>query len=208
MSKVLVIDSSLNGEASVSRRLTAEVVSRLRAADPSLQVRVRDLGAAPVPHLSGEAFAGFLGAGEPSEAKARARALSDELVGELREADVVVIGSPMYNFGMPSTLKAWFDHVLRAGVTFRYTEIGPEGLLKGKRAIVVESRGGVYSEGPAKAMDSQEPHLKTLLGFIGITEVAFIRAEGLAMGPERRTQAVAAALAEVEGLVPQPALAA
>ena len=106
----------------------------------------------------------------------------------------------MYNFGIPSTLKAWFDHVLRAGVTFRYTEAGPEGLLKGKRAIVIESRGGFYSEGPAQAMDSQEPHLRTLLGFIGITDVTFVRAEKLAFGPEAREQAIAAARAELERL--------
>lgn len=208
MSKVLVVDSSLNGEASVSKRLTAEVVSRLRQADPATQVVVRDLGRNPVPHLTGEAFASFLGAGEETEAKARARTLSDELIGELRAADVVVIGAPMYNFGVPSTLKAWFDHVLRAGVTFRYTEKGAEGLLKGRRAIVVESRGGIYSEGPAKAMDAQEPHLRTLLGFVGITDVTVIRAEGLAMGTERRTGAIAAAVAEVKGLVPDTALAA
>ncbi len=204
MSKVLVLDSSLNGEASVSKRLTAEVVARLRARDPSLKVRVRDLAAEPVPHLTGGAFASFVG----TDGESKARALSDALIREVQEADVLVIGAPMYNFGMPSTLKAWFDHVLRAGVTFRYTAAGPEGLLKGKRAIVVESRGGVYSDGPANVMDAQEPHLKALLAFVGITDVAFIRAEGLAMGTERRTQAIAAALAEVKDLVAEPALAA
>src|SRR5262249_22918702 len=114
-----------------------------------------------------------------------------------KAADVVIIGAPMYNFGIPSTLKAWFDHVLRAGVTFRYTEKGPEGLLPGKRAIVLESRGGLYSEGPAQLMDSQEPHLKTLLGFMGINDVTFIRAEKLAFGPDARQQAIEGARSEI-----------
>jgi FMN-dependent NADH-azoreductase len=116
-----------------------------------------------------------------------------ELVAELEAADTVVIGAPMYNFGIASTLKSWFDYVLRAGVTFRYGESGPEGLLKGKRAIVILSRGGLYSEGPAQTMDSQEPHLRTLLGFIGITDVTFVRAEKLAFGPEVREQTIGAA---------------
>ena len=133
------------------------------------------------------------GAEPANAAQAAALALSDELVAELQAADIVVIGAPMYNFGIASTLKAWFDYVLRAGMTFRYTEAGPEGLVKGKRAIVIESRGGLYSEGPAQAMDSQEPHLRTLLGFIGITDVTFVRAEKLAFGPEAREQAIGAA---------------
>ena len=114
----------------------------------------------------------------------------------------------MYNFGIPSTLKAWFDYVLRAGQTFRYTEAGPEGLVTGKRAIVVESRGGLYSQGPAQAMDSQEPHLRTLLGFIGITDVAFVRAEKLGFGPEARDEAVGAAQAELARLAQEVRIAA
>lgn len=109
----------------------------------------------------------------------------------------VMIGAPMYNFGIPSALKSWFDHVLRAGVTFHYTAEGPVGLVTGKRAIVVETRGGLYSEGPANALDAQEPHLKALLGFIGITDVEFIRAERLAFGPEVRDGAIADAQSEL-----------
>ena len=130
-------------------------------------------------------------------AQREALALSNALVEELKAADTIVIGAPMYNFGIPSTLKSWFDYVLRAGVTFSYSEAGPEGLLKGKRAIVVESRGGLYSSGPAQVMDSQEPHLRTMLGFVGITDVTFVRAEKLAFGPEAREEAIRNANAEL-----------
>jgi FMN-dependent NADH-azoreductase len=132
--------------------------------------------------------------GEPaSEKELAARALSDALVAELAAADILVIASPMYNFGMSSTLKAWFDHVLRAGLTFRYTPDGPEGLMKGKKAVVIESRGGFYSEGPAAAMDAQEAHIRIMLGFMGIDEVTFVRAEKLAFGPEAAEAAIAEA---------------
>jgi FMN-dependent NADH-azoreductase len=126
----------------------------------------------------------------------------------LREADLIVIGAPMYNFGMPSTLKAWFDHVLRARVTFRYTDNGPEGLLTGKRAVVIETRAGIYSEGPASGLDSQEPHIRTLLGFMGITDVRFVRVEGLAYGEEAATKALDAAVAELDEVARQPLLLA
>jgi len=189
MSKVLVVTSSASGAASVSNQLVHEAVETLRRQDPGLRVVERDLGASPVPHLSADAVSAIRG--EPqTPAQAAARKLSDELVDELQEADTLVIGAPMYNFGIASTLKAWFDHVLRAGVTFRYTEAGPQGLLDGKRAIVVLTRGGLYSEGPAQGMDAQEPHLRTLLGFIGITDVTFVRAEKLAFGPEAHAEAV------------------
>jgi FMN-dependent NADH-azoreductase len=122
------------------------------------------------------------------------------LIEELRAADVLVIGAPMYNFGIPSTLKAWFDHVLRARVTFRYTEKGPEGLVTGKKAIVVESRAGLYSEGSSAALDSQEPHLRTLLAFMGITDVTFVRAEKLAFGPEAAEASLAAATHQLHEL--------
>lgn len=196
MSKVLVIKSSVSGDASVSNRLVEAAVSGLRRQEPRLEVVERDLGVAPVPHLAAEGLAGLRGTPQTA-AEAATRALSDALVAELQAADTLVIGAPMYNFGMPSTLKAWFDHVLRAGVTFRYTEAGPEGLMTGKSAIVVLTRGGLYSEGPAQAMDSQEPHLRTLLGFIGITAVTFVRAERLALGEELRAAAIGAAEGEL-----------
>lgn len=199
MATLLVINSSASGDASVSRLLVEDAVAKLLAQEPEAKVVRRDLGADPVPHLTVDAVVGIRG--EPAnEAQNATRALSDQLIAELQAADIVVIGAPMYNFGMPSTLKAWFDHVLRAGVTFKYSEAGPEGLLKGKRVIVVESRGGFYSEGPVQAWDSQEPHLKTLLGFVGITDAAFVRAEKLGFGPEARDVAIAGAKAELTRL--------
>jgi FMN-dependent NADH-azoreductase len=197
MSTVLVLNSSAAGDASVSKLLVQDAVSRLRAQDPDLRVVTRDLGEEPIPHLTRDAAASLRGAEPANDAQATALALSNELVAEIKDADTIVIGAPMYNFGIPSTLKAWFDYVLRAGVTFRYSEAGPEGLIKGKRAIVVLSRGGLYSEGPAQAMDSQEPHLRTLLGFMGISDVAFVRAEKLGFGPDARNQAIGAAQAEL-----------
>ncbi|MEA2999846.1 MAG: FMN-dependent NADH-azoreductase [Sphingomonadales bacterium] len=200
MTNILILDSAATGEASVSRRLTRELADTLQRRDPSARIVRRDIGAAPVPHLT-EATVPAIRAGltESLEAE-RALVLSNELVAELKEADLIVIGAPMYNFGMPSTLKAWFDHVLRARITFRYTENGPEGLMTGKKAIVVETRAGLYSEGPAAAMDSQEPHLRTLLGFMGIDDVTFVRAEKLAFGEEAAAAAIAEATAQLAGL--------
>ncbi|WP_324132200.1 FMN-dependent NADH-azoreductase [Bosea sp. (in: a-proteobacteria)] len=197
MSHLLVINSSAAGAASVSKQLIDETVARLRTADPALVVVERDLGANPVPHLTTDSTAAIRGAEPANDAQRTAKALSDSLVAELKAADTLIIGAPMYNFGIPSTLKAWFDHVLRAGVTFKYGEKGPVGLLEGKRAIVVESRGGIYSSGPTQALDSQEPHLRTMLGFIGISDVTFVRAEKLGYGPEAREQAINDAKAEL-----------
>ena len=199
MSTVLVLNSSLSGEASVSKQLVNEALSNLRSQDPSVTVISRDLGENPVPHITGSALQG-LANDQPDAEQRRTRALADELIAEIQAADTVLIGAPMYNFGIPSTLKTWFDYVLRAGTNFRYTEAGPEGLLKGKRAIVVESRGGFYSDGPAKVFDGQEPHLRALLGFIGITNVDFVRAERLAMGPDYREKAIEGATSELRRL--------
>jgi FMN-dependent NADH-azoreductase len=193
MTNVLIIDSAATGAASVSRKLTREAGETLQRRDPAVRIVHRDIGAAPVPHLTEKSVPAIrAGIVENDEAR-QALALSDELIAELQDANLIIIGAPMYNFGMPSTLKAWFDHVLRARVTFRYTEAGPEGLLKGKKAIVVETRAGLYSEGPGAAMDSQEPHIRTLLGFVGIEDVTFVRAEKLAFGAEIADSAVAEA---------------
>jgi FMN-dependent NADH-azoreductase len=197
MASVLVLNSSASGPDSVSRQLVRTTVDQLRAKAPSLAVVERDLDANPVPHLNVETTAALRAGQEGTAAQREARALSDTLIAELKAADTLVIGAPMYNFGIPSTLKTWFDYVLRAGLTFKYSEAGPEGLVTGKRAIVVESRGGLYSSGPAQPMDSQEPHLRTLLGFMGITDVTFVRAEKLGYGPEARQQAINDAVAEL-----------
>jgi FMN-dependent NADH-azoreductase len=200
MTNILVINSSAAGDASVSAGLIATFVAAARAAHPAARIVTRDVGTQPLPHLSPASLGGLRG--EPStDAERQTRAVSDELIAELRAADLIVIGAPMYNFGISSTLKSWFDHVLRAGETFRYTEAGPQGLLTGKRAVIVETRGGLYSDGPAAAMDSQEPHLRTMLGFAGITDVTFVRVERLAMGPEAGAAAVAAANDALRDLV-------
>lgn len=207
MTKILIINSSTLGEHSVSRKLTGSFAASWREADPTVEVKVRDIGAEPVPHLVPETWVGVRG--EPmTEREQEARQLSDALIAEVEEADILVIGAPMYNFGIPSTLKAWFDHVLRAGVTFRYTAEGPEGLMKGKPAIVIESRGGLYSSGPASGMDSQEPHLRTMLGFMGIKDVLFVRAEQLSRGGDGAAAAVARAEEELVKIAAEQTLLA
>jgi FMN-dependent NADH-azoreductase len=206
MNTILVIDSAVTGDASVSKVLVREAVAALTALQPARLIR-RDLGREPVPHLTEATLGGARG--EPVTAAEHAtRALSDTLIAELREADTIVIGAPMYNFSVPTGLRAWFDHVLRAGKTFRYSETGPEGLLKGKRAIVIESRGGLYSEGPAQAIDFQEPYLRHLLGFIGVTDVAFVRAERIGFGPEARAEAISGATTALRELAAEQVPAA
>jgi FMN-dependent NADH-azoreductase len=203
MKSLLVINSSAAREDSVSRVLVQETVERLLAEHPEATVKSRDLGRDPVPHLSVDTLAGVRGV-PASDAERRARVLSDELIAELRAADTIVIGAPMYNFGVSTTLRAWFDYVLRAGETFSYSEAGPKGLLTGKRVIVIESRGGLYSEGPASAIDFQEPYLRHLLGFVGLTDVTFVRAEKIGYGPEARAAAMAQARREISQLAIEP----
>ena len=189
MSTILVLNSSVSSHTSVSRILVEEAVSRLLEAEPGATVVHRDLGAAPIPHLTTTNLAGVRGV-PTTDAELAARALSDQLIGELRTGDTIVIGAPMYNFSIPTGLRAWFDYVLRAGETFSYSEAGPRGLLGGKRVIVIESRGGLYSEGPSQAIAFQEPYLRHLLGFMGLADVAFIRAERIGFGPDAREAAL------------------
>lgn len=191
MNTILVIDSAVSGEASVSKGLVREAIAAFTASRP-VSVTHRDLGRDPIPHLTEGTLAGVRGEAV-TEAEKEARTLSDRLIDELRSADTVIIGAPMYNFGISTGLRAWFDHVLRAGETFRYTETGPRGLLDGKRVIVVESRGGLYSEGAAQLLDFQEPYLRHLFAFIGLTDLTFVRAERIGFGPEARAEAIAAA---------------
>jgi len=196
MTKALILNTSVAGAASVSNRLTGEFATQLRQRDPSVEIVTRDLAADPVPHLLPETVAGIRATAE-TETERAALALSEQLLAELKAADLLVIGAPMYNFGIPSTLKTWFDYVLRAGISFRYTEKGPEGLITGKKAVVIETRGGLYSEGPAVSLDSQEPHLRTMLGFMGVTDVVFVRAEKLGFGPEAVSAAIEGAIAQL-----------
>jgi FMN-dependent NADH-azoreductase len=200
MSHLLVINSSAAGRDSVSRVLVADAVSKLLEADPAAHVTHRDLGENPPPHLLSQTLNGVRGTAT-TDIEFAARRLSDELIGELKAADTVVIGAPMYNFSVPTTLRAWFDHVLRAGVTFKYVDGAVRGLLGGKRVIVIESRGGLYSEGPAQAIDFQEPYLRHLLAFIGITDVTFVRAEKIGYGPAARTTAIEGAKAHISEVV-------
>lgn len=202
MSTILVLNSSVYGDASVTRTLVAETVRRLQAADPDARVLEHDLGATPLPHLSTANLAGVRGTPASPQAL-ETRAVSDALIAELHSADTIVIGSPMYNFSIATGLRAWFDHVLRAGLTFKYSETGPEGLVAGKRVIVVTARGGLYTEGPTRPYDFQEPYLRHLLGFMGITDVAFVHAEKIGYGPEAREAAIDQARAQLGALVDQ-----
>ena len=183
---VLHIDSSPLGDHSVSRKLTAKVLAEIKADHSDTQVVIRDLVATPLPHLSSVTVGAFFTPPEQrNDTLNESLKLSDELIDELFAADVIVIGAPMWNFGIPSSLKAWIDHVARAGRTFTYGASGPESLLPvGKKVIIVSSRGGIYSSGPMQVMDHQETYLKAILGFIGLHDVSIIRAEGVAMGEE------------------------
>jgi FMN-dependent NADH-azoreductase len=196
MFKVLVLHSSLSGDGSVSNVVVEEAVRQLSVGHPGLEVLRRDLAAQPIPHLTPATVAGVR-AQPKTSAETHTRSLSDELIAELFAADVIIIGAPMYNFSIPSTLRTWFDHVLRPGVTFSYSAAGPQGLVTGKRVIAVESRGGLYSEGPQVAQDFQEPYLRQLLGFIGLTDVSFVRAEKIGYGAEARAAAIAGAFASL-----------
>lgn len=197
MTNILHIDSSIFGADGVSSGLAAQFVDRLRESDPRARVTRRDLTAEPLPHLDAERFTALItGPAERTERQAAIAAESDRLVAELRAADVIVLGVPMYNFQIPSQLKAWFDHVARAGVTFRYTAEGPEGLLTGKSAYVLTARGGIH----APADDHQIPYVRQFLGFLGITDVTVRHAEGLAMGEETRAEGLAHARGEVARL--------
>jgi len=195
--KILQINSSVRGAASESTRVAANIVARLTAANPAAQISVRDLGANPHPVLDGAALGALFTPADQRSADQAARvALDDALIAEAQAADVIVIGAPMYNFSMPIQLKAWFDAIARAGVTFRYTETGPEGLLKNKKVYVATARGGIY---PADA-DPQVPQIRMLLNFLGMTENEFIYSAGLAMGPEAAAKGQADADAAVAAL--------
>jgi FMN-dependent NADH-azoreductase len=194
---ILQINSSVRGAASESTRVASGITARLRAANPAANVVVRDLSATPHPALDDAALGAlFTPADQRTPAQAARVALDDALIAELQAADVVVIGAPMYNFGIPSQLKNWFDAVLRAGVTFRYTAEGPEGLVKGKKTFIATSRGGTYPEDA----DPLVPHVRMLTNFMGLTDTTFVYSNAQAMGPDAAAQGQAEADAAVAAL--------
>lgn len=195
---ILQINASARGGDSNSTQLANAVVRQLHAVHPGAQLQVRDLGQDPHPTLDGNALAALFTPGEQRSTDQQTRvAIDDALIAQLQNADVLVLGVPMYNFGIPAQLKSWFDAIARAGVTFRYTENGPEGLLKGKKVYVTLARGGIYRDTPN---DSQVPYLKTILGFLGMTDIDWIYAEGLAMGTDIAEKAMRDAHAQIESL--------
>ena len=197
--QILQINSSARSAGANSTRLADAITARLKAANPAAVVELRDLAANPHPVLDEAALGALFTPAEQRTPEQAARvALDDALIAQVQSADAIVLGVPMYNFGVPVQLKTWIDAIARAGVTFRYTENGPEGLLKGKKVYVALARGGIYRDTPA---DSQVPYLKGVLGFLGMTDVEFIYAEGLAMGPESADKAFAEAEAAIGAAV-------
>jgi len=203
--KILQVNSSARLDSSFSTRLANGLVARLRTEHPAASLTVRDLARTPHPPLDESALQALFTPAEQRSPEHHARVAQDDaLIAELQAADVVVLGVPMYNFGVPAGLKNWIDAISRAKVTFRYTEKGPEGLLTGKKVYVVLTRGGQYRNTPA---DSQVPYLKTLLAFLGMTDVSFIYAEGLAMGPQAEQAALASAQDQIDALFGAEAVA-
>lgn len=194
--KILQINSSVRGPASTSTRIATSVVEQLRRLHPEASVEVRELATQPI--LDAQALGALFTPAETRTPEQSARVAQDDAtIAQLLEADVLVIGVPLYNLGEPVQLKAWIDAISRAGVTFRYTAEGPEGLVKGKKVYVAFARGGKYRDTP---YDTQTPYLRNLLGFLGMTDVTFLHAEGLAMGEEATAQALAEVEAEIANI--------
>ncbi|KVL33947.1 FMN-dependent NADH-azoreductase [Burkholderia territorii] len=200
---ILHLDSSILGNSSITRELSAAVVTGLRAQHPSAHVTHRDLVHDEIRHLTGPIAAGFrqIDAGTFDDATTHEHKLSEALVTEFLASDVIVIGAPMYNFSVPSQLKAWLDRVAQAGRTFRYSENGPVGLGGGKQVFVASARGGFYAQAPLAHMDFQESYLKSFFGFLGITDVRFVRAEGASKGQTVRDDGIALARASLTEIV-------
>lgn len=206
--KLLHIDSSPLGAQSVSRELTRRTVAKWQASNPGTVVEYLDLAADAPSHLDIDSLGFRLGldADSLTGAQKRENAVTERLLNQFLAADVVVVGAPMYNFSIPSQLKAWIDRVAQAGRTFKYTETGPVGLAAGKTVIVASSRGGAYAGNPALSfLDHQESYLKAVFGFFGITDVRFVRAEGVAMGDAAKAQGIAAADADIQAHTAQAA---
>jgi len=206
MSKLLFVSSSILGENSKSRALGLDFIETWKRRYPGTAVVERDLVAETLPHVTGAVLGAALTPAEKrSPEQAETAALADRLIEEVEAADVILLAVPMYNFSVPSTFKAWIDHIVRAGRTFRYGAEGPVGLLQNKKVFVVASRGGVYSSGAGKSMDFHEPYLRGVLGFIGLKDVTFIYAEGLNISPETAAGALDGARATIAELFPKAA---
>jgi FMN-dependent NADH-azoreductase len=204
--KILQVNASVRGTASHSSRLAGHIVARLRDADPRATLAVRDLGAHPHPALDAAALAALSAPSSARTPEQAARVAQDDaLIAEVKAADVIVLGVPMYNFGIPAGLKSWIDAITRARVTFRYTDKGADGLLGGRKVYVALARGGRYRNTPG---DHQVAYLRTILAFLGLTDVEFVYAEGLALGPEHEQQGLASAYDQIERLFGVEALAA
>jgi FMN-dependent NADH-azoreductase len=205
MTTLLQINASIQGENGHSSQLANRYVAAWQQRHPQGHIVRRDLSVEPVPHLTAARFAAFLTPPEKHDAEQREVAkFSDDLIAELRQADVLVLGLPMYNFGVPSQLKSYFDHIARVGHTFRYTAQGPVGLLTGKKAYVFAARGGLYQ---GTTLDTQTQYVRDFLRFIGVSDVEFIYAEGLAIDAARRESALGAAHAQIAQLADQRAAA-
>ncbi|BES73471.1 NAD(P)H-dependent oxidoreductase [Marinobacter nanhaiticus D15-8W] len=198
MTNILVITASIFGQDGQSSQLVKRMLDQLHQAHGDVNVVTRDLASDPVPHLDAARFSAFLTSSEErDDEQKRVIAYSDSLIQEIQNADVIVLGVPMYNFGIPSALKAYFDHIARAGVTFRYTENGPVGLLEDRPVYVLAARGGIYAGTPN---DSQTPYIRSFLGFIGLKDVHFVYAEGLNMGEDKKTSSLEEAGKNIETL--------
>lgn len=204
---LLLVTSSLFGEASQSRQIARELVETWQRDNPGTRVVERDLTAETMPHLTQATLGAVMTpADKRTPAQAELARFADSLIEEVEAADTIVLAAPMYNFTISTTLKAWFDHIARAGRTFRYTANGPEGLLKGRKVYVVTGRGGVYSgESPARAMDFQEPYLRGMLGFLGLADVEFIHIEGLNISKDAAEAGRARARRAIGALLPRRA---
>jgi FMN-dependent NADH-azoreductase len=201
--KLLHIDSSITGDQSASRGLTAKLASQWLAQNPDTEVDYLDLARQTPAHFNGASLGLRLAVAENdlTEAQKRENAVTEQFLGQFLAADVVIIGAPLYNFSIPSQLKAWIDRIAQAGRTFKYTASGPVGLATGKTVIIVSSRGGIYSSSEAgRAMEHQESYLRTVFGFMGVTDIRIVRAEGLAMGDEAKATALASAYGDINTL--------
>jgi FMN-dependent NADH-azoreductase len=201
MCTILLVSSSPRGSASYSKQIAESVISDLRKGHPNAKLMVRDLAQAPLPHIDDDFVAATRGPDGPQTQRQRdILATSDALIEELFAADIVIIAAPMINFSVSSTLKSWFDYIARAGRTFRYSGSGSQGLVTGKRVIIVSASGGIYS-GEQAAFDFQIPWLRNMLGFLGMTDVEVIRVEGTALGPQSAEQALVRAAAQAREVI-------